>query len=46
MEQYFRRCIKKGWEIVSEWYTYDEFAIDLSEVEDILDSEFLEKLGR
>ena len=32
--------------VMSEWYTYDEFAIDLSEVEDILDSEFLEKLGR
>ena len=31
---------------MSEWYTYDEFAIDLSEVEDILDREFLEKLGR
>ena len=32
--------------VISKWNTYDEFAIDLSEVEDILDSEFLEKLGR
>ncbi|MCX4321265.1 MAG: hypothetical protein OSJ44_16390, partial [Lachnospiraceae bacterium] len=32
--------------VISQWNTYDEFAIDLSEVEDILDSEFLEKLGR
>ncbi len=32
--------------VISEWNTNDEFAIDLSEVEDILDREFLEKLGR
>ncbi len=32
--------------VISQWNTYDEFAIDLSEVEDILDREFLEKLGR
>ena len=32
--------------VISKWNTYDEFAIDLSEVEDILDREFLEKLGR
>ena len=32
--------------VISKWNTNDEFAIELSEVEDILDSEFLEKLGR
>ena len=32
--------------ITTKYWSYDEFAIDLSEVEDILDSEFLEKLGR
>ena len=32
--------------VISQWNTYDEFAIDLSEVEDILDREFLEKQGR
>ena len=32
--------------VISKWNTNDEFAIDLSEVEDILDREFLEKLGR
>ena len=32
--------------ITTKYWSYDEFAIDLSEVEDILDREFLEKLGR
>ena len=32
--------------ITTKYWSYDEFAIELSEVEDILDSEFLEKLGR
>ena len=32
--------------VISKWNTNDEFAIELSEVEDILDREFLEKLGR
>ena len=55
MEKWLKESKNLGWYtdgskfvimISTKYWSYDEFAIDLSEVEDILDSEFLEKLGR
>ncbi len=55
MEKWLKESKNLGWYtdgskfvimITTKYWSYDEFAIDLSEVEDILDSEFLEKLGR